>query len=383
MLAQILDENNPDAEGQYIGDELHAYTCPCEACAEEKARWERLWAEGDNQPDEERLAAMDAAVKAARAKREADRDAEDAAIYKEGMRIWDKALAEVRAQNEARAQAACQEWDKQQDEELADQARDAKARELELKARERAVKDRELSRREKRQDGYDADDDDESGQVEGGEPLAAFETPMDGSDLDIAPTAMLQRMDGEPLLYKGKINWLFGSPGGGKSWIALYCVHETLLQGHRVAYWDHEDVAATQKRRSNLLGLDLVAAWGEGQFKYIRTGMDGSSLAMAEVMEWATGGDGPTLIVIDSAESAGCPSDGADVAPWLARFVKPFNDAGCTVLVLDHVAKHKEGRPLGPIGSQHKLAKVDGGGPVSDGCSVDSEDGRPPSLDQP
>ena len=70
--------------------------------------------------------------------------------------------------------------------------------------------------------------------------------------------------------------------------------------------------------------------------------------------------DGPTLIVIDSAESAGCPSDGADVAPWLAKIVRPFLEAGCTVLVLDHVPKRKEGRPLGPIGSQHKLARIDG-----------------------
>ena len=30
------------------------------------------------------------------------------------------------------------------------------------------------------------------------------------------------------------------------------------------------------------------------------------------------------------------------------------------MLVLDHVPKRKEGRPLGPIGSQHKLAKIDG-----------------------
>ena len=62
----------------------------------------------------------------------------------------------------------------------------------ELQDRERAVKDRELSRRERRQDGYDADAD--GGQVEDtGEPLSAFEMPMDGSDLDLAPTAMLQR----------------------------------------------------------------------------------------------------------------------------------------------------------------------------------------------
>ena len=77
-------------------------------------------------------------------------------------------------------------------------------------------------------------------------------------------------------------------------------------------------------------------------------------------MTWIAGGDGPTLVVIDSAESAGCPSDGADVAPWLAKIVLPFLEAGATVLVLDHVPKRKEGRPLGPIGSQHKLARVDG-----------------------
>ena len=72
--------------------------------------------------------------------------------------------------------------------------------------------------------------------------------------------------------------------------------------------------------------------------------------------------DGPTLVVIDSAESAGCPSDGADVAPWLKKIMLPFLEAGATVLVLDHVAKRKEGRALGPIGSQHKLARLDGAG---------------------
>ena len=81
---------------------------------------------------------------------------------------------------------------------------------------------------------------------------------------------------------------------------------------------------------------------------------------MAEALAWVKESDGPTLIVIDSAESAGCPSDGADVAPWLAKIVLPFLEAGCTVLVLDHVPKRKEGRALGPIGSQHKLARVDG-----------------------
>ena len=283
-------------------------------------------------------------AKAVQADRDAA-DAEDAALEKEGLRIWDKALAEVQAQDIARGEAVCQEWEKQEDDELAD--------------RERAVKSREIGRRERRQDGYDAD---EGGQAEdSGEPLSAFEMPMDGSDLDLAPTAMLQRKDGATLLYDGKLNFLFGTPGSGKSWVALYCVIETLLRGRKSVYFDHEDTPGTLSRRSKLMGLDLADFWRDGQFKYLRPGLDGSTLAMAEAMAWVKESEhGPTLIVIDSAESAGCPSDGADVAPWLAKIVQPFLDAGCTVLVLDHVPKRKEGRPLGPIGSQHKLARIDG-----------------------
>ena len=73
----------------------------------------------------------------------------------------------------------------------------------ELRDREQALKGRELKRSERRFDNYDAAA--EGGQVEDGEgdgePLSAFEMPMDGSDLDLAPTAMLQRKDGAPLLY--------------------------------------------------------------------------------------------------------------------------------------------------------------------------------------
>ena len=132
------------------------------------------------------------------------------------------------------------------------------------------------------------------------------------------------------------------------------------MRGHRVVYWDHEDVAGTLKQRAKLLGLDLEDFWKNDQFKYLRTGMEEAPVAMTEALTWVQGGDGPPLVVIDSAESAGCPSDGADVAPWLAKIVLPFLNAGCTVLVIDHVPKRKEGRPLGPIGSQHKLARIDG-----------------------
>ena len=242
-----------------------------------------------------------------------------------------------------------------QDERQERQSRSNKLKATDLEARELAQKEKAMERRETRQDAAE----DVTGE-DLAEPLSAFESPMDGSDLDLAPTALLQRKDGATLLYEGKLNFLFGTPGTGKSWVALHVVHEALLRGRRAIYWDHEDTPGTLNRRSKLLGLDLADFWRDGQFKYLRPGLDGSTSAMAEAMTWIAGGDGPTLIVIDSAESAGCPSDGTDVAPWLAKIVQPFLDAGCDVLVLDHVAKRKEGRPLGPIGSQHKLARIDG-----------------------
>ena len=226
----------------------------------------------------------------------------------------------------------------------------------ELEAQELAQKEQTMARAKARQ---------EQPQVEEtGEPLSAFEMPMDGSDLALAPTAMLQRKDGATLFYDGTLNFLFGTPGSGKSWVALYCIHETLLRGRRAIYWDHEDTPGTLSRRSKLMGLDLADNWRDGQVKYLRAGLEGSTIdqsrAMTEALAWVKESDGPALVVIDSAESAGCPSDGADVAPWLAKMVQPFLDVGATALVLDHVAKRKEGRPLGPIGSQHKLARVNG-----------------------
>ena len=293
------------------------------------------------------------------------------AIYKPTCEICGQPVKTKRF-IEQHLDCTCKEGKMLRDRGLADERqrkleRTNKLRATDLEDRELAQKEAAMARREARQEA--ADDADESGQVEDGEPLSAFEMPMDGSDLDLAPTAMLQRKDGATLLYDGKLNFLFGTPGSGKSWVALYCVIETLLRGRRAIYWDHEDTPGTLSRRSKLMGLDLAEYWRDGQFKYLRPGVEGStkpnapldrSRAMAEALAWVKESDGPTLIVIDSAESAGCPSDGADVAPWLAKIVQPFLDAGCTVLVLDHVPKRKEGRPLGPIGSQHKLARIDG-----------------------
>ena len=91
-------------------------------------------------------------------------------------------------------------------------------------------------------------------------------------------------------------------------------------------------------------------------------GLTDSPMAIAQALEWLANADDPTmnLIVVDAAESSGCPSDGAPVNQWLAEVIKPWRDHDHGVTVLDHIPKRSEERPDGPIGSQRKLAAVDG-----------------------
>ena len=205
------------------------------------------------------------------------------------------------------------------------------------------------------------------------DPLAAYEVPLDGSAYARVARPLLQRNDGEPLFYEGKLNWLFGTPGTGKSWVALCAMQATLERGGRVIYWDHEDRASTLLARARKLGIDLTAQHREGQVRYMRPGLADYARPLGDLLDWLTRNvicnplGVTSLVVIDSAESAGCPSDGTDVAPWIAKMLLPFMDFGVSVLVLDHVPKRKEGRPLGPIGSQHKLARVDGAALLASG----------------
>ena len=225
-----------------------------------------------------------------------------------------------------------------------------KLRATELESQELAQKEQNMARARARQ---------EEPQVETGEPLEAFVGRMAEADT-APPSALLRRSDGEILLYDGETNWMFGEPGSGKSWIALYVVQESLARGKRTVFWDHEMSPGQTKARCEALGLDLVEAERSGLFLYLKPYAEQSALAMSQLKEWQREGDGQALVVIDAAASSGAPSDGGDVEPWLKTFVKPFEDDDHTLLVLDHVAKQRLGRPDGPIGSARKLQAVTG-----------------------
>ena len=69
-----------------------------------------------------------------------------------------------------------------------------------LEDRELAQKEIAMTRREASQRAAEAADTDEAQVEDADEPLAAFEMPMDGSDLDLAPIAMLTKRRRGPAL---------------------------------------------------------------------------------------------------------------------------------------------------------------------------------------
>ena len=175
--------------------------------------------------------------------------------------------------------------------------------------------------------------------------------------VDRLPSAF-ERSDGATLVYEGKFNTIYGEVGSGKTWVALMMAIERLHARRRVIWWDTEDRPETLARRLQVLRpTDLI---GHPALKWTNGDFQDNPEIMAQAIEFLDGGNGPGLVVIDSATSFGCPSDGGNVAAWLKAFIDPWENAGHSVELLDHVLKQRKDRPRGGIGSQAKLARVDG-----------------------
>ena len=203
---------------------------------------------------------------------------------------------------------------------------------------------------------------------------------MDGLRRKIAPRengdaiapGILSRTDGWPLFYAQEVNWCYGKPAGGKTWLALCAVIEAVKMGGRVAIFDSEDKPWKTHLRATALGQaylledeDFVAyfdndAWG-----------DLATDAREDIIEWLLEADRPvySFVLVDSAGSSGAPSDGGSIREWLARCVKPFYNRFLGVLVIDHTTKNKpqDDDAKGPIGTQDKLMAITGAGMLVDG----------------
>jgi len=196
--------------------------------------------------------------------------------------------------------------------------------------------------------------------------------PVDLSNVSTDPVVadLLEREDGVHLFYRGRINWLFGQPESGKTWVAALVAKQVLEAGGRVLWLDMEDLPQTFLERMTSLGIDRAVAIDQDRVRYVQpqeplfTNGKAWTSNLAEVnalREWR-----PDLVVFDAcAESMGIEGKSVtsndDVAEWMAHVIRPWQHIGAAVLVLDHLPKSNDNAgDRYPIGGQHKLAGLDG-----------------------
>lgn len=177
----------------------------------------------------------------------------------------------------------------------------------------------------------------------------------------IKPTK-LARVDGPCLFYAERINALYGESGSGKSWVAMALCAEEINAGNHVAYFDLEDHAGSMAHRMLSLGVsadDLIE-----RFHYVSpTGPWGSHAAdywVQQIEQLQI-----TACVVDSTGEALSvdgknPDKDPEVAEWFRKMPRKIARAGACVVLIDHVPKSDEASKRFAIGSQRKLAAVDG-----------------------
>ena len=172
--------------------------------------------------------------------------------------------------------------------------------------------------------------------------------------------SILERADGETLIYAGKVTSVYGEPSGGKSWIGLMTAIESIRKGGRAIWWDAEDKPQTIYQRAAVLGG--IAEVTGSDFLWLDPGVVDAQDAFDAAIQWIGRGGPFSVVVVDAVESHGCPSDGSPINEWWESHVSPWRSTDCAVLLLDHVPKRRQDRPKGGIGSVHKLSRLDGAG---------------------
>jgi hypothetical protein len=169
---------------------------------------------------------------------------------------------------------------------------------------------------------------------------------LTGEIPDTPDPGILQRIDGQFILYMACLNYIFGKPDTGKSWIALAACEETLNRGTGlVAYIDADhngrDVIAA---RLYALGVPLAVLADPLRFRYYEP--DSHSRCLRIIAELAEFRDG--VAVIDSVGEMvplmGGDSDSNDaLSDWNRAVSVPLVAAGWCVIALDHLSKGADG----------------------------------------
>ncbi|WP_163890311.1 AAA family ATPase [Mycolicibacterium hippocampi] len=185
---------------------------------------------------------------------------------------------------------------------------------------------------------------------------------LDGGLPEAPRPGVLKRVDGVPLFYRGEVNILFGDPEHGKTWVGLAACAQVLQAGGRVlvADLDHNGAPAIISRLL-LLGAPVEALRDPEQFRHC------APVEVARVMQmvddctaWC-----PEVILVDSTGEllpmfSASSDNGDDFTRVHNRVLQPLAATGGAVLLVDHLAKGKESRDIGPGGTMAKRRTVGG-----------------------
>lgn len=190
-----------------------------------------------------------------------------------------------------------------------------------------------------------------------------LEDVLDGTYAPELPTLM-PRIDGQCLLYAGRVHSFHGESESGKSMVAQAEAAAILDAGGRVLYVDFESDRAAVVGR--LLELGATVSQIRDGFTYVHPEVDPRRFphereALAELV--ATSYD---LAVIDGVTDAlgvfgASTKDNDEITTWIRILPRAIATAtGAAVILIDHVTKDSESRGRFAIGGQAKMAALDG-----------------------
>ena len=163
------------------------------------------------------------------------------------------------------------------------------------------------------------------------------------------------------LVYPGRRHIFSGEPETLKTWAGLILAVAEILAGGTALYVDLEMGAREHLARLRDLGLTDEQI---GRFLYIAPAepVTSSRVAadVAELLETRK----PSLVVFDSFTGAldvhgFDPDKGVQVERFYRTVVRPFQDHGAAVVLLDHVTKARDTRARYSIASERKLGGAD------------------------
>ncbi|WP_197696356.1 AAA family ATPase [Nocardia terpenica] len=184
-----------------------------------------------------------------------------------------------------------------------------------------------------------------------------------GGKVDRPRPTILSREDGASLLYPGAVNSIYGLPEGGKSWLMLAAMAETLKAEDGQCLYvdaDHNSALALASRLS-MLGVARQVITDPTRFLHVEPdSADHLMDIVNDMSDW-----GPTLVCIDSVGEImpllGASSiDNDEYTKVHAQAFKPLAKMGAAVALIDHIGKGDTTAKSGPIGGSAKLRAIDG-----------------------